>query len=81
MTRVNIMIKLLQKQKKFKLFKKDNLELTSIGSTDKYVLKWTTTSDQSTLFLDIVKIVDDTNSKLNWHLKFPQSFIICKKFS
>jgi len=80
MTRVNIMIKMLQKQNKYNLFKKgDQLRLNnSMSSNVTYVLKWTTTSDQSTLFLDIVKVVEDTKSKMNWHLKFPQSFIICK---
>ena len=35
------------------------------GSEPKQLLKWTVTSDQSTIFLDVVGKDEGTNSKLN----------------
>ena len=82
-SRVNEMIRFLERQKEYKIFKK--ISSSENGRRKHYfILKWTSTSDQSTLFLDIVKKIDDSTSKLNWTLKFPQTFIICKialKFS
>lgn len=76
-SRVNNMIKFLERQKEYKLFKIDENE---VEDKKKYYLKWTTTSDKSTLFLDIVREVEDVKLKLNWKMKFPQSFIICQFF-
>lgn len=43
-----------------------------------YAIKWTCTSDQSTVFLDVVKINVDRQKKMNWEMKFPIRFVICK---
>jgi hypothetical protein len=46
-----------------------------------YVIKWTNTSDQSTIFMDFVKVnVDRLQKKMNWEMKFPIRFVICKGF-
>lgn len=70
--RSNKVIKLLDGQNQYKIFNEPNLKL-----------KWTTSSDHSTLFLNLVResINDDKNSKMmNWELTFPLSFKICKIF-
>lgn len=41
------------------------------------VLKWTLTSDKSTLMLDVVIPQPEDHNLLNWELPFPQKFIIC----
>lgn len=79
-SRVNNMIQLLERQSSFNIFKEPNMDDVAANNTKQFVLKWTTTSDQSTLFLDIVKKIGDEKIKFNWKLKFPQSFIICKFF-
>jgi len=76
-SRVNELIRFLEKQKEYKLFKKV-VSKDNQRRAHQYILKWTSTSDQSTLFLDMVKNIEDGTLKLNWHLKFPQTFIICK---
>lgn len=44
-----------------------------------YMIKWTSSSDQSTVFMDFVKInVDRLEKKMNWEMKFPIRFVICK---
>ena len=49
------------------------------GDDPRQILKWTVSSDLSTIFFDVVHVVrkdDDSKAKLNWLLKFPQSFLI-----
>ena len=68
----------IDKQEDYSIFKKSS---NDGKRKPKYVLKWTCTSDKSTLFLDIVEIMVDNKIKLGWEMKFPQTFIICKKDS
>lgn len=70
------MIQLLERQSSFNIFREEKHDPGK--KSKKFVLKWTTTSDQSTLFFDIVRKTGDEKIKFNWKLKFPQSFIICK---
>ena len=68
----NSVIRLIEEQSKYNLFKEQKGE-----NKEQYYLKWTSTSDISTLFLDIVKVTEDVNVLMNWKLNFPQSFVIC----
>ena len=72
--RSNKVIKLLDSQSNYKIFHKSY-----------HKLKWTTSSDHSTLFLDLVEenLGKDKEQKnqniMNWELTFPLNFKICKR--
>ena len=79
----NSVIELIEKQEEYQLFRSSKNKRDKSKdkqAKEKYVLKWTSTSDMSTLFLDIVRVSseEDNNLLMNWKLNFPQSFVICK---
>lgn len=69
--RVKRVLKLLNEQQSYA---KDGIRKEKSTA----VLKWTITSDKSTIIVDVVIPQPEDQNLLNWELPFPQKFIVCK---